>query len=151
MAVLTASRVVSRKGTTDTIVPMRVTLLVKANAIGFRGGLVATDATGFAVSGSAIQATGLKIWGIATKDFNNTGGANGAISIDVEGGIYPFANHGADLVVQATMGSTVFAEDDQTVRLTSATSTRSNAGVFIGFDENGLPLVRVGNFSQTGV
>lgn len=151
MAVLTASRVVSRKGTTDTIVPMRVTLLAKAAAKGFKGGLVATDATGYAVSGAAISATGLKVWGIALKDWDNTGGANAAISVDVEGGIYPFANLGGDPIVQATMGVTVFVEDDQTVRLTSNTSTRSNAGTFLGFDENGLPLVRVGNFSQTGV
>lgn len=151
MASLTASRVIPRKGAAATGVPQRVTLLMKANAIVFKGGLVATDATGFVVSGSAIGATGLKIWGIATKDVNNTGGANGALSVDVERGIWPFANLGGDPVAQADVGNTVFADDDQTIRKTSNTSTRSNAGVFVGFDENNLPLVQVGNFSQTGV
>jgi hypothetical protein len=134
-----------------TAVPPVITLSMKANAIVFKGGLVATDNTGFVVSGTAIGATGLKIWGIATKDVNNTGGANGALTVDVVRGVYPFANLGGDPVAQADVGNTCFADDDQTIRKTSNTSTRSNAGVLIGFDENGSPLVQVGNFSQTGV
>jgi hypothetical protein len=151
MASLTASRVLGRKGTSPTAVPPRITLLMKANAIVFKGGLVATDATGYVISGASIGATALKIWGIATKDVNNTGGANGALNVDVERGIFPFANLGGDPVAQADVGATVFADDDQTIRKTSNTSTRSNAGLFVGFDENNLPLVQVGNFSQTGV
>jgi hypothetical protein len=151
MASLTASRSVSRKGAEMTATPPVITLQMKANAIVFKGGLVATDSTGYVISGANIGATGLKIWGIATKDVNNTGGSNGALSVDVVRGIYPFANLGGDPVVQADVGSTVYADDDQTVRHSSNTSTRSNAGLFIGFDENGLPLVQVGNFSQTGV
>lgn len=151
MAVLTAERVVPRKGAGSTAVIPLITVLVKANAIGFKGGLVGVDATGFAVSGALLSATAIKIIGIATKSFNNTGGASGAIAVDVMRGTFPFANLGGDPIVQATMMAGVFCEDDQTVRLTSNTSTRSPAGVFIGFDENGLPLVQVGNFSQTGV
>lgn len=151
MASLTASRSVSRKGAEMTAVPPVITLLMKAAAKVFKGGLVATDNTGFVISGSAIGATGLKVWGIATKDVDNTSGANGALSVDVVRGIYPFANLGADPLVQADVGATCFVDDDQTVRKTSNTSTRSNAGVFLGFDENSLPLVQVGNFSQTGV
>lgn len=151
MAVLTAERSISRKGAESTGTPPIVTLLVKANAIGFKGGLVATDATGYAVSGAGIQATGLKVWGIATKSFNNTGGANGAISVDVMLGVFPFANAGGDAVAQADVGAGVFADDDQTIRKTSGTSTRSACGTFLGFDENSNALVRVGNFSQTGV
>lgn len=151
MASLTASRVVSRKGAESTAVIPTVTLSMKANAIVFKGGLVATDATGFVISGTGVGATGLKIWGIATKDVNNTGGANGALTVDVLRGVFPFNNLGGDLVVQGDVGSSVFADDDNTVRHTSNTSTRSNAGVFLGFDESGLCLVQVGNFSQTGV
>lgn len=150
MAVLTAERSISRKGPESTGTPPIVTLLVKASAVGFKGGLVATDATGYAVSGTGIQATGLKVWGIATKSFNNTG-SSGAISVDVQLGVFPFVNSGTDPVAQADVGATVFADDDQTIRKTSGTSTRSNAGTFLGFDENSMALVRVGNFSQTGV
>lgn len=146
---LTASRVLPRKG--SSAIPMRITLGAKANAKGFKGGLVATDNTGFAISGAALQATGLKIWGVATKDWDATGLANGVLSIDVERGIWPFVNSGGDAVVQGDVGSQVFADDDQTVRHSNNGSTRSAAGVFIGFDEQGLPLVQVGNFSQTGV
>lgn len=151
MAALTASRVLSRKGTSDTGVPMRITLSLKAGTKVFKGGLVATDATGYAVSGAGLQATGLKIWGVAIKDVDNTLGASGALAVDVDRGIWVFVNLGADPVVQGDVGSPVYADDDQTVRHTSATGTRSAAGVFVGFDENGLPLVQVGNFSQTGV
>lgn len=151
MAALTAERVISRKGAESTATPPTVTLLAKANAIGFKGGLVGVDSTGYAVSGAALSATGIKVIGVLTKSFNNTGGANGAISVDAVMGVFPFANLGGDPIVQATMFAGVFCEDDQTVRLTSATSTRSAVGIFYGFDENNLPLVRVGNFSQTGV
>jgi hypothetical protein len=151
MAVLTAERSINRKGAESTATIPLVTLLLKAATKIYKGGLVATDATGYAVSGAGIQATGLKVWGIALKSVDNTAGASGALTVDVIRGTFPFANLGGDLVVQATMGSTVFCEDDQTVRLTSNASTRSNLGVFMGFDEAGLPLVQVGNFSQTGV
>lgn len=151
MAALTADRVIPRKGTSPTATPPRITIALKAGTKVYKGGLVATDATGYGVTGAALQATGLKVWGIATKQVDNTSGSNGALSVDVERGIFPFVNLGGDPLVQATMGSTVFADDDQTVRLTSNTGTRSNAGVFVGFDENGLPLVQVGNLSQTGV
>lgn len=151
MAVLTAERVIPRKGAESTATPPTITLLAKANAIGFKGGLVGVDATGFAVSGASLSATAIKIVGVLTKSFNNTGGANGAISVDARMGVFPFVNLGGDPIVQATMLAGVFCEDDQTVRLTSNTSTRSPVGIFVGFDEAGLPLVRVGNFSQTGV
>lgn len=153
MAVLTAERSISRKGPESTGTPPIVTIMLKANAKCFKGGLIATDATGYGVSGSSIQATGLKIWGIATKTVDNTGGANGAMSVDVQLGVFPFQNGGAaaDPVAQADMGATVFADDDQSIRKTSGTSTRSNAGTFLGFDENNNALVRVGNFSQTAV
>jgi hypothetical protein len=153
MAVLTAERSISRKGAESTACPPTVTRELKAGAKVFKGALVATDATGYAVSGASIQATGLKIWGIATKTVDNTAGANGALSVDVLLGVFPFQNGGAaaDPVAQADVGAAVFADDDQSIRKTSGTSTRSNVGTFIGFDESSQALVRVGNCSQTAV
>lgn len=146
-----ALRSVSRKGAEATATPPTITVWLKANAVIFQGELVATDATGYAISGTGIGATGLTIWGVASKSQSNVGGTDGLVSVDVIRGIYPFLNHGADALTQADVGKTCFAEDYQTVRKTSATSTRSNAGLFIGFDENSQPLVQVGNLSQTGV
>lgn len=151
MAALTTSRVIDRRGAASTATPPTVNVLAKAAAKGFKGGLVAVDATGFGISGASLQATGLKIIGIAEADWDNTAGANGAITIVCRRGVFPFANLGGDLVVQGDFMAQVFADDDQTVRHSSNTNTRSAAGVFMGFDENGLPLVQVGNFSQTGV
>jgi hypothetical protein len=151
MGVLTAERSVSRKGGEVTGTPPVLTIPLKANAKCFKGGLVATDSSGYGVSGSSIQATGLKIWGVASKTMDNTGGSNGAISVDVLLGVFPFQNGGAaaDPVAQADFGAAVFADDDQSIRKTNGTSTRSGCGIFIGFDENSNALVRVGNYSQS--
>jgi hypothetical protein len=151
MAVLTAERSISRKGAESTACPPILTIPLKANAKCFKGGLVATDSSGYGVSGSSIQATGLKVWGVATKTMDNTGGSNGAISVDVMLGVFPFQNGGAavDPVAQADMGAGVFADDDQSIRKTNGASSRSACGTFVGFDENSNALVRVGNFSQT--
>src|ERR1700748_3632032 len=125
---LTASRVVPRRGAEMTATPPTINVLAKAAAKGYKGGLVGIDATGYAISGTALQATGLKIVGIAESDWDNTNGANGAITVVVRRGVFPFVTLGGDLVVQADFGLTVYCDDDQTVRHTSNTSTRSNAG-----------------------
>jgi hypothetical protein len=151
MAVLTAERDVPRKGPESTGTPPLTTILLKAGVKVWKGALVGTDATGYGVTGAALQATGIKIWGIAQATVDNTSGGSGATSVDVFSGVFPFANLGGDPIVQATMGAGVFADDDQTARLTNGGGTRSAMGIFVGFDENSLALVRVGNFSQTGV
>lgn len=152
MAALTAERSIVHLGPKSTGVPIRTSLLVKTGMTIYKGSLVATDATGYAIAGAGISATGLKIWGIATKTVVNSG-ASGSVSVDVEQGDYLFTNLGGDPVAQADIGAGIFCEDDQTVRKTSNTSTRSAVGTFRGFDPSGsgLVVVRVGNFSQTGV
>lgn len=152
MAALTAERSVVRCGPESTGVPMVTSLLVKTGMTIFKGSLVATDATGFAIAGAGIAATGLKIWGIAMQTVVSGAAASGTFTINVQQGDFLFANLGGDPVAQADIGIAVFADDDQTIRKTSNTSTRSNCGQFRGFDAvSGLPIVRVGNFSQTGV
>lgn len=148
MAALTAERSVSRKGAESTAVVPIITVPLKAAAKVWKGGLVCIDnTTGYGVAGST-AATLITI-GIAMKSVDNTSGASGALSVDVYRGLFPFTNSGGDLIVQADFGKPVYVTDDQTVCHTS--TGKSVAGVFLGFDENGLPLVQVGNLSQTGV
>lgn len=152
MAALTAERSVLRNGSEMAATPPVISLKVKTGIKIYKGSLVATDSTGYAIAGAGIAATGLKIWGIAEATVDNTSGASGALSVNVRRGIFPFANLGTDALAQTDIGATCYADDDQTVRKTSATSTRSNAGVFVGFADDGVSaLVQVGNFSQTGV
>lgn len=149
MAALSAERSVSRKGDGDSATIPVITLGVKTATTIYKGALVCIDnTTGYAVPGAV--ATTLIAVGVATKTVVNAG-ASGSVTVDVMRGVFPFANHGADLIVQADCGKTVFIVDDQTVAKTNGTATRSNAGVFWGFDEAGLPLVEVGIRSATGV
>lgn len=149
---LTAERDVYRVGPEATATPPVIALKVKAAAKIYKGSLVATDATGYAIAGAGIAATGLKIWGVAQDTVDNTNGSSGAVSVKVLRGIFPFTNAAGDPVAQADIGAGVFCEDDVSIRKTSNTSTRSACGTFVGFADDGVSaLVQVGNFSQTGV
>lgn len=152
MAALTAERSIVKCSPESAGVPGRTSLLVKTGQTIFKGAIVAVDATGYAISGSGIAATGLKIVGIAMKTVVSGAAASGTFSVDVEQGDFIFNMLGGDALAQADWGITCFADDDNTVRKTSNTSTRSNLGQFRGFDPvSGLPIVRVGNFSVTAV
>jgi hypothetical protein len=149
MAALTAERSVSRKGAESTGVPPVTNVLIKTGVTIFKGALVVIDSvTGYAVPGDASAATYI-VMGIATKTIASGAAASGTFNMDVVRGIFPFNNKGGDLVVQADMGKKVYIQDDNTVAHTAG--ALSVAGVFMGFDENSLPLVQVGNLSSTGV
>jgi hypothetical protein len=149
MAGLSAERSVSRKGAESTATPPIVTVGVKTNVKIWKGALVVIDSTtGWGIPGDNAAATYITI-GVATKTVDATGISSGTLTVDCVRGIFPFNNKGGDLVVQADMGKKVYIQDDNTVAHTAG--TLSVAGVFLGFDENSLPLVQVGNLSATGV
>lgn len=91
-----------------------VLLALAANAVIFQGTQVARNAAGFAVP--AADAANLKVQGIAQETVDNTGGANGAKSVNVEKGVYGLANSATDPVSVADLGNTVYIEDDATIR-----------------------------------
>lgn len=152
MAALTAERSIMRKGAEQTATVPVITVSLKAATKVYKGGLVGIDrGTGYGVSAANLAANNVVIVGIALTTVDNTSGASGALSVDCRRGLFPFANLGGDPVAAADVGIAVYAEDDQTIRKTSNTATRSVAGFFWGFDENGLPLVELGIRSATGV
>lgn len=114
---------------------------VKAATRIWGGTIVALDATGFAVP--ATTATTLQIMGRAERTADNTNGVAGDVTISVEQSIsenkdFYFSNDAATPVVQADVGKTAYAVDDQTV---SAVSTgRSIAGTIMGVDAGGVWL-----------
>jgi hypothetical protein len=115
-------------------------LPVKADAVIFKGALVAVDSTGYLVAAST--ATGLRAAGRAEESANNTGGASGAKRVRVARGVFPANNAtSTDAIVQADLLATVYFLDDNT--LTHTSTGRSAAGKFVGFSDDGRPQVEI--------
>lgn len=160
MTALAAPRTITQYD--DTAVPrfMRA-IKVAANGKIYHGGLVALNATGYAVAATAtgsqraVGVADLEAWNdqqntgqampvtLQTPFYvvDNTGGADGARSVAIRIGCFVFNNKGGDLVDQSLMGKAVYIEDDNTVRKTSTGS--SQAGILVGFNDAGLPIVFV--------
>lgn len=132
MTALTTDRTTPKRGAS------RLSLPVAANAVIYAGALVCINATGYAVKAST--STTLKSAGVAQQRVDNTGGADGAVRIEVERhGAHLMANSAAgDLVTLAALGSTVYLVDDQTVALTTGGGTRSAAGQVLDVDAAGV-------------
>lgn len=130
MAALTVDRNTPEKDGILLSVPVATTKKILA------GSLVAANATGYATPGAV--ATTLTALGRAEEMVDNSAGADGAKSVTVKRGTFKFANHAADLVVQADLGKTCYIVDDQTVAKTNGTNTRSAAGVVMGVESDGV-------------
>ena len=119
-----------------------VSVGVKTSTTLYKGGIVCTDATGYAVPGAT--ATTLRIIGILGDQPNlvpapsyTNSGASGSLKLTVRQGTFKLANSGTDAVVQADVGLKCYIEDDQTVSHTS--TGKSIAGKVIGLDDSTSP------------
>ena len=107
----------------------------------FAGALACLDANGLAVPG-ATATTLIPVGRCVRRSVN--AGADSSIRVEVEPGVFQFANSAAgDLVAITEIGKDVYIVDDQTVAKTSGTNTRSIAGKCMDVDANGV-WVRVG-------
>lgn len=103
----------------------------------FAGSLLCLNAAGNAVPGST-SAT-LKARGVAQEHVDNRDGAAGDLRVESRRGVFPFANStSTDEITRADIGASAYIVDDQTVAKTSATNTRSIAGVIRDVDSNGV-------------
>lgn len=131
MAALTADRAIPRRD------GKRLSLPVAASTKIFVGSLVCVNASGLAVKGAV--ATTLKAAGVAIEQADNSAGVASALRVEVERGVFQFANSSAgDLIGLADIGSTCFIVDDQTVAKTNGSSTRSAAGIVRDVDAQGV-------------
>jgi hypothetical protein len=89
---------------------------VKASTKIYQGSLVVLNA-GFAAPGST--ATGLIAVGRAKATVDNSAGADGALFVDVEEGIYKWVNASGDPILAANVGAVCYITDDQTVNITA--------------------------------
>ena len=106
-----------------------------ANVKVFAGGIAVIDA-GYVKPG----VTGLNLIAVGRfeESVDNTGGAAGAKSALVRGGIFRVDNLAGDLIVQADLGKDCFVTDDQTVSKTNGGSTKSVAGKVWDIDVDGV-------------
>lgn len=102
------------------------------------GKIVCANAAGYAVEGST--ATTLTALGLAQATVDNSAGANGALTVEVKRGVFKFANSATDAVTQASVGKTVYIEDDETVAATDGGDpvTKSAAGKCLGVEADGV-------------
>ena len=132
MVALTAAR-----NTPARLTPRTRTVPVAANAVIQQGGQVQINASGFAVPATATAAN-ITI-GMAKASVNNTGGANGALTVDVDRGVFRFGNSAAaDLIARTEITATVYVVDDQTVAKTNSGGTRPAAGKCFDVDASGV-------------
>lgn len=118
-----------------------LSMQVKASTKIYAGGMVATDATGYAVP--AATSTALKVWGIAEDTVDNTAGSSGDLLVRVRRGAFNLnVGTSGDALTIADIGAMVYAIDDNTVGKTSGSSARSIAGKFIGYEDS-LPYFEI--------
>lgn len=131
MAALTSGRNTPKRDGKDFARPVAAATKI------YQGALVCLSATGYAVPGST--ATTLVADGVARAEADNTGGANGAVSVETEKGVFRFANSAAaDAITAAEIGDTCYIVDDQTVAKTNGGNTRSAAGTIADVDAQGV-------------
>lgn len=95
----------------------------------FQGAIVVIDSVD-ELAKPGVTATTLTAVGVARDQADNTGGADGAISVEVKQGTFRFDNNG-DTISHNDIGATCYIVDDQTVDLTDGGASRSPAGVIV--------------------
>lgn len=111
------------------------------------GGALVTVTSGGAAgyAKNAATATTELVLGVAIKTYDNSSGAAAAMKVGYECGDFEFENSAAaDLIDIGDVGANVYIVDNNTVALTSGTSTRSIAGKLVAMSPAGKPVVRVG-------
>lgn len=110
-----------------------------ANAVIYRGALVALNAAGNAIPATTVAGGAAVVRGVAVGGKTNAGGAIGAERIETLRGVFRFKNSAAaDAITKAEIGDTVFVVDDETVAKTSATNARIAAGICRDVDAAGV-------------
>jgi hypothetical protein len=103
----------------------------------YEGAIVAVNSSGYATKGAA--ATTLRAAGRALATVDNSAGSAGDKTIDVERGIFKYANSAStDQITLADYGKACYIVDDQTVAKTDGSTTRSVAGTVRGVDTDGV-------------
>ncbi len=100
------------------------------------GAMVARNSAGYLVP--AADAAGLAVLGMAEEAADNSGGADGDLSVPVRRKrAFRFANSAANPVTLAHLGTAVYVEDDETVASAGGTNSIV-AGTCLDVDSGGV-------------
>lgn len=103
----------------------------------FAGALAMMDSDGRARKGAA--ATGMRGIGRVEEYLDNSSGADDAADVKIRPGIFRWKNSAAaDEIAKASIGSTCYIVDDETVAKTDGGGTRSPAGQVRDVDDQGV-------------
>jgi len=100
----------------------------------YAGAIVAIDASGNATPGAT--ATDIKGAGRCREQVDNSSGLAGALNVEIEKGIFHFANSSTDPVVAGDIAGDCYIVDDQTVSHTD--TSQSVAGKVFDLDTLGV-------------
>lgn len=115
------------------LLPFKVAASTKIEA----GKMVAVNAAGYLVEASDVAS--IIVVGVADQTVDNSSGANGALSCNVRrGDVYCFDNSATAAVTQASVGSNVYVEDDETVAIVSGPTNDIVAGKCLAVDSDGV-------------
>ncbi|UPG87023.1 hypothetical protein L2Y94_06610 [Luteibacter aegosomatis] len=114
---------------------------VAANTILFTGGLVALNATGFAVPATK---AGRNAVGVNECDVDNSKGADGDLQASVRRDCFAFDNSPTSACTRVDIGAVAYVEDDSTVARTGT----AIAGVIVDITDEGV-WVDVGRYPIT--
>lgn len=115
---------------------------VAAATVCWEGGMVGLSGSGAAaVAVPMATSTSLKCVGVADGTADNRLGLAGAVSVDVDLGVFLMNVDASDPVTIADIGNSVYAKDDNTISRTNGSSTRSVAGVLFSIDPTGAAWV----------
>lgn len=128
MTALGRDRKAPQAGSPNEPVPPLLSLPVAAGAKLYEGAIVCTNASGYAVRGSAD--TTLTVQGIVAKQADNSaaGAADGDINVLVRRGSFAIGQTGTT-IDRSSLKTPVYVVDDQTVSLDDGGATRPLAGV----------------------
>jgi len=134
MTALTANRYTKHRDGIVTAHP------VKGASRIFKGSIVCSDATGYAVAGA--DTAGYRVLGIALEEVDNTTGADGVRTIRVQAsGVFSLAAGAA--IAQADLGAELCVADDQSVALAADTVNDIPVGRLESRDGTGFVWVRL--------
>ncbi len=105
----------------------------------YAGALVARNGSGYAVPGT--EAAGLYALGRARTTVDNSSGGDGELRVEIEKGIFRFANAaGGDEITPADIGNDCYIVDDETVARSDGGGARSVAARVFDVDNMGVWL-----------
>lgn len=134
MTAISTAKARTRIGALPPVTP--ISLPIKGSTKIVAGALVDRDAAGYAVN-AATNTTGKPV-GVAQETYDNSSGADGAISGNFLAGCWVFENSSSgDLITIAELGTDCYVVDNNTVAKTSNSNARHVAGKVYSVEADG--------------